>query len=157
MSRFATSSHSRTATRISISSAVLALGIALSGCGAVESWDKATADAWSVTYEVTVAGGSGDSLQDVSYLEAEKRGEDSTEVTEDSVATTDDAKKKASSIWSVESMVTAQKDASIAATPAQGGTATCRILLDGVKEIASETGAPGERVQCEATTPAFKK
>jgi len=157
MTRFATSAHSRIATRIFIGSAVLALGAGLSGCGAVGSWDKATADAWAVTYEVTVAGGSGDSLKDVSYLEAEKRGEDSTAVTEDSVAATDDAKKKGSKVWSVESMVTAQKDASIAATPAQGGTATCRILLDGVKEIASETGAPGKRVECEATTPAFKK
>ncbi|NQD42120.1 hypothetical protein [Glutamicibacter halophytocola] len=157
MSRFSSSDLSRSVVRVSASTAMLALAAGLAGCGAVGSWDKATSDAWAVTYEVTVAGGSGDSLKDVSYLEAEKRGEDSTEVTEDSVATTDDAKKKASSIWSVESMVTAQKDASIAATPAQGGTATCRILLDGVKEIASETGAPGKRVQCEATTPAFKK
>ncbi|MER8026084.1 hypothetical protein [Glutamicibacter protophormiae] len=32
-----------------------------------------------------------------------------------------------------------------------------RILLDGVKEIAAETSAPGERVECAATTPAFSK
>jgi len=157
MSRFSTSALSRNVARISASTAMLTLGVGLAGCGAVESFDKATSDAWAVTYEVTVAGTSNDSLHDVTYLEAEKRGEDSAPVTEDSVATTADAEKKTNKTWSVESMVTAQKDASIAATPDKDGTATCRILLDGVKEIAAETGAPGERVQCDATTPAFKK
>ncbi|UYQ77314.1 hypothetical protein OF385_15025 [Glutamicibacter sp. JL.03c] len=157
MTSFATSSHTRTATRISIGSAVLALGIGLAGCGAVESWDKATSDAWAVTYEVTVTGGTSNSLKDVSYLEAEKRGEDSTSVTEESVSTSEATGKKKNKVWSIESMVTAQKDASVAATPDKDGTATCRVLLDGVKEIASATGAPGERVQCDVTTPAFKE
>lgn len=157
MSRFSSSSLYRNVARISASTAMLTLGVGLAGCGAVDSFDKATSDAWAVTYEVTVAGTSNDSLHDVTYLEAEKRGEDSAPVTEGSVATTTDAEKKANKTWSVESMVTAQKDASIAATPDKDSTATCRILLDGVKAIATETGAPGERVQCDATTPAFKK
>ncbi len=156
MSHFDSSDLSRNTARIWASTAMLALGATLTGCGAVESYDKATSDAWAVTYEVSVAGGKEDRLQQVSYLEAEKRGEDSTLVTEDSVTTTEDAKDKNQS-WSVESTVTAQKEASIAATPDKDGAATCRILLDGVKEIASQTGKPGERVQCDVTTPAFKK
>jgi len=141
---------------MSSSIAMLALGVGLAGCGAVDSYDKAISDAWSVTYEVSVDGASDDTLSEVSYLEAEKRGEDSAEVTEDTVTANADEKKKTRKVWSVESTVTAQKDAAIAATPEKGATATCKILLDGVKEIASETGAPGQRVDCEATTPAFK-
>lgn len=157
MSRFSSSDLSRNIGRISASTAMLALGVGVAGCGAVESYDKAVSDAWAVTYEVSVTGTTDDSLHDVSYLEAEKRGEDSTPVTEESVNTTEATGKNKNKVWSVESMVTAQKDASVAATPDKDGTATCRVLLDGVKEIASETGAPGERVQCDVTTPAFKK
>ncbi|WP_345471433.1 hypothetical protein QMQ05_15370 [Glutamicibacter ectropisis] len=157
MSRFSSPDSSRSIARVSASTAMLALAVGLAGCGAVESWDKATSDAWSVTYEVTVTGGTSNSLKDVSYLEAEKRGEDSTPVTEESVSTTETTGKKKDKVWSVESMVTAQKDASVAATPDKDVTATCRVLLDGVREIASKTGAPGERVKCDVTTPAFKE
>lgn len=157
MSRFSSSDLSRNIARMAAGTAMLALGAGLSGCGAVDSFGKATSDAWAVTYEVAVEGSSGNQLSEVSYLEAEKRGEDSSAVTEDSVSLAADAKDKSKKTWSAESMVTAEKEASISATPGKDGTATCRILLDGTREIASETGAPGERVLCQATTPAFKK
>lgn len=147
--------NNRTSTWLAASSAALVLGIGLTGCGAVDGWNKATADAWAVTYEVTVSGENTDALSDVSYLDSPERGEDSAEVTEESVATTNDAGTKNESSWTAESVITAEKDAAIAATPAEGSTATCRILLDGVKEIAAQTGKPGERVECAVTTPAF--
>lgn len=156
MRGFSSSDLSRNIARMSASTAFLALGVGLAGCGAVDSYDKAISDAWSVTYEVSVDGASDDTLSEVSYLEAQKRGEESAEVTEDTVTANADEKKKSRKVWSVESMVTAEQDATIAATPGKDATATCKILLDGVKEIASETGVPGQRVDCEATTPAFK-
>lgn len=149
------SAINRTSTWLAASSAALVLGMGLTGCGAVDDWDKATADAWAVTYQVTVSGENADALSDVSYLDSPSRGEDSAEVTEESVATTSDAGKKDETSWSTESVITAEKDAAIAATPAEGSTASCRILLDGVKEIAAQTGKPGERVECAVTTPAF--
>ncbi|WP_313810535.1 hypothetical protein [Glutamicibacter sp.] len=139
-----------------VSSAALALVIGATGCGAVKDFQKSTSDAWSVTYEVSVSGGDTSTISDVTYLEAEKRGEDSVEKTSASEATTTDAKTKAAT-WSTEAIVTAEKKAAVSATPAKGTTATCKILLDGVKEIASATAKPGERVECSADTPAFSK
>ncbi|MFK0083043.1 hypothetical protein [Glutamicibacter sp. NPDC090743] len=149
------SASNRTSTWLAASSAGLVLGMGLTGCGAIESFDKSTADAWAVTYEITVSGEAADALSDVSYLDSPSRGEDSAEVTEQAVATTSGAGKNSESIWTAQSVITAEKDAAIAATPAAGSTATCRILLDGVKEIAAQTGKPGERVECAVTTPAF--
>ncbi|MGV2855164.1 hypothetical protein ACNPON_00190 [Glutamicibacter sp. AGC13] len=149
------SAINRTSTWLAASSVALALGMGLTGCGAVEDWDKATSDAWAVTYEVTVSGEAADVLNGVSYLDSPSRGEDSAEVTEEAVATTGGAGKNSESTWTAQSVITAEKDAAIAATPAAGSTATCRILLDGVKEIAAQTGTPGERVECAVTTPAF--
>lgn len=140
-----------------IGSAALAFVIGATGCSAVQDFQKSTSDAWSVTYEVSVTGGDTKTVNDVKYLEAEKRGEDSVEKTSASEATTPDKKAKGAAAWSVESIVTAEKKAAVSATPGKGATATCKILLDGVKEIASSTGAPGERVDCSADTPAFSK
>lgn len=157
MRDFSSSDLSRNIARFSASTAFLALSVGLAGCGAVQSYGNATSDAWAVTYQVSVDGRSDEKLRDVTYLEAEKRGEDSTEVTDDSISATAESKSSKGSVWSVESMVTAQKDAGVAATPAKDGIATCKILLDGVKEIASETGAPGERVDCKVNTPPFSR
>lgn len=149
------STFNRTSSWLAAGAAALALGAGLTGCGAVESFNKSTADAWAVTYEVSVSGETVNALSDVSYLDAPARGEDSAEVTEQVVATVNDAENQQLASWRTESMVTAEQEAAVAATPAKGTAATCRILLDGVKEIAAVTGKPGERVECSATTPAF--
>ncbi|MFJ2618391.1 hypothetical protein [Glutamicibacter sp. NPDC087344] len=141
--------------KMMIGSAALVFIVGATGCSAVEDFNKSTSDSWAVTYEVSVAGGDTSKITDVRYLESEKRGEAGTELSLASGQTTADGQGKA--VWSLESIVTAEKDASISAVPGKGATATCRILLDGVKEIAVETSAPGERVQCAANTPAFSK
>ncbi|WP_459301102.1 hypothetical protein [Arthrobacter sp. TMN-49] len=127
---------------------------AMSGCSFVE---KQTSDAWSVSYEVTVAGGELNSLGSVSYDEAPSRGEDSSTVEKGTVATTNliDAPGKAQ--WSATALVTATKKSSVAATPGPGSTASCRILLDGTKEIATAAAPAGQPVTCASTTPAFEK
>lgn len=124
---------------------LLALAAGLSGCAGV---GEKFADAWAVTYELTVSGGGG--LTDVVYAEAPERGKDSQDVTAGAV----DA---ASQPWEVVAQVTATQPARVSATPDEGSTASCRVLLDGVEEIVARTGEPGERVMCEARTPTFKE
>ena len=143
------------AKKLALGGAAMALALGTAGCGAVEDFDKATSDSWAVTYEVSVTGGDTSKITDIKYLESEKRGEAGTELSLPSGKTT--AEGMGTAVWSLESIVTAEKDAAISAVPGKGSTATCRILLDGVKEIAAETSAPGERVECAATTPAFSK
>lgn len=148
------STSRRTARKLAAGCAALALGAGMAGCSAVDSWDKATADAWAVTYEVSVSGGATGTLHDVAYLQAPARGEDSAEVVEGSVATSSEGSGEKAA-WRTETMVTAQQDAAIAATPGEGATATCRILLDETRELAAHSAGPGERVECSAATPAF--
>ncbi|WP_404287818.1 hypothetical protein [Glutamicibacter arilaitensis] len=133
------------------------LGLSVTSCGMVESFGRQTADAWSVTYEVSVAGGTINGLDDVRYLEAPTRGEDSSETAVGEVATTNDPSNKQIASWQETVMVTAEDEAGVSAVPRAGATATCRILLDGVKEIAAVTGEVGKPVQCSVTTPAFAK
>lgn len=133
------------------------LGLSVSGCGAIDDFNKVTADAWAVTYEVTVTGGDTGSLNDIEYLESLERGDDPVLLSVDTGVTTKARDGHDAALWSVESIVTAQMNAAVAATPGDGATATCRILLDGVQQIAEESAAPGERVECAALTPGFPK
>lgn len=71
------------------------------------------------------------------------------------VATSNLADDASKAVWSTTAMVTATQDSQITATPGPGATASCRILLDGTREIASETAARGEAVTCAAATPEF--
>ncbi|MFT2753902.1 hypothetical protein [Clavibacter sp. Sh2088] len=133
---------------------VLALGaatLALAGCTSVMD---DIADIYSITYEVTTTGPADGGLTDVSYAEAAHRGRPSIvkEVGQAPFAPGDDS---ASSVWSVESAVTAEDWAFVQATPVDGEALTCRILVDGVKEIASSTAAPGQPVTCQVPTAPF--
>lgn len=141
--------------KLTLGVAALALAVGATGCSAVEDFNKSTSDSWAVTYEVSVTGGDTSTINDIKYLESEKRGEAGTELSLSSGETKKDSEGGA--VWSLESIVTAEKDAAVSATPGKGATATCRILLDGVKEIAAETSKPGERVDCAVSTPAFSK
>lgn len=153
MSAAATGIRASFAKKMILGGAALALAAGATGCSAVEDFNKSTSDSWAVTYEVSVTGGDTSKITDIKYLESEKRGEAGTELSLPSGKTT--AEGKDTAVWSLESIVTAEKDAAISAVPGKGTTATCRILLDGVKEIAAETSKPGERVDCAVTTPAF--
>jgi len=136
---------------------LVALGLSITSCGIVESFDRQTADAWSVTYELSVTGGTINGIDDVRYLEAPARGEASSETAVGEVATTNDSSNKRRASWQETVMVTTEDEAGISAAPRAGATATCRILLDGVKEIAAATAEVGKPVQCSVTTPAFSK
>ena len=130
------------ATVVVGSIAVLATGCSLGG------------DAWAVTYEVQVDRPIGSELSDLRVEGAEQRG-DAPEVRRLGAQDTD-TDDGDGSLWRHESVVVAEQHASVRATPPEGATATCRILLDGVREIASETSAqPGQAVHCSADTPAF--
>lgn len=133
------------------------VGVSVVGCGAVESRNKQIADAWSVTYEVSVSGASTSSLDNITYLESPGRGGESTENSLDSAATTPDPENPTVALWQQTVTVTAEDEAGVAATVPKGATATCRILLDGVKEIQSKTVADGQRIECKVQTPAFSK
>ncbi|ROP72671.1 hypothetical protein [Curtobacterium sp. PhB115] len=135
-----------------VAGAVLAAGLALTatGCSFVQ---QQTGDAWSVTYQVQVDGPAGSELSDVRVEGAEKRG-DAPEVHRLGTQKTSTAKTSGSA-WEHESIVLAEQRASVRATPGPDATATCRILLDGEREIAAETSAAGKAVTCSADTPAF--
>lgn len=133
--------------------AVTALSIALlsSGCAFVQ---QHVGDAWSVTYEVSVDQPTGAELTGVSFEGADERG-DSPSTHEVGGATTGTEQSGGSS-WEGETIVLAGGRAAVTATPSPGATATCRILLDGTREIATATSAsPGEPAQCAIDTPAF--
>lgn len=141
-------------TRLAIAtSGALALGLTLSGCGVIDNVKKSAADAWSVTYEVTTDGDAPAQLSEVSYLDAKDRmtKQHTEKVSHVATSSTEDG----TFAWTADSLVVTGDPASVSATPPLGVSATCRILLDGTREIASQTGAPGEAVHCESVTPAF--
>jgi hypothetical protein len=128
-----------------------AASFALAGCSGITD---DIADIYAITYEVTTSGPADGGLADVSYAEASHRGRPSIvkEVGQASFAPGDDS---ASSIWSVESVVTAEDWAFVQATPVDGEALTCRILVDGVTEIATSTAAAGQPVICQVPTAPF--
>jgi len=138
-------------------SLLVVLGLSVTSCSVVESFDRQTSDAWSVTYEVSVSGGIINGIDDVKYLEAPNRGETSSETVIAEVATTNDASNRQSASWQKTVIVTAEEKAGISVAPRAGATATCRVLLDGVKEITAVTGEAGKPVECSISTPAFAK
>lgn len=103
-------------------------------------------DAWDVTYEVTSQDGAATTITDVSWYGAEKRGQAYDTRTVDGGATTP---------WTAEGLVGANDKAAVSATPEGDAVLTCRIVLNGERELVTETGNAGEAVTCETTTPKF--
>lgn len=122
-----------------------ALGVSLAGCGFIESVQRSATDAWLVTYEVSTDSADDTALTDISYLDTPNR-VDGQQETRVASAEAEPAAGDGGATWSVESLVMVGDRARIAATPADGAHATCRILLDGEKEIAFQAGDPGEPV-----------
>ncbi|MBC9943417.1 hypothetical protein ICL81_02580 [Leucobacter sp. cx-328] len=128
----------------------------MTGCGAIDKLQKSTADAWAVTYELSVDGGDDPEnamLSDVAYLDQPSRTEERTSVSAGTVTTA--GTNGGSATWSVDSILVVGDTAKITATAAEGQRATCRILLDGERALASETGEAGVAVTCSATAPPF--
>ncbi|MCW2288440.1 hypothetical protein EDF60_0630 [Leucobacter luti] len=146
-------SHTTLIRSSSVLAAALLVGASLTGCSAIDAFKNSAADAWQVTYEVSVDSTEPTTLTAVSYLDQATRADTRAPVVNDSV--TASPREGGIATWSVESIVIVGDTTSVTATPAEGLTATCRILLDGTREIASETSAAGAPVQCEAVAPPF--
>ncbi|MGP4016706.1 hypothetical protein [Saccharopolyspora sp. 5N708] len=102
-----------------------------------------TGKSWAITYEVSDQGGG--TLSEVSYADSPDRYVD--EVTQHAVP------GPVGAPWKQEVVVSAGQKAEVTAKPTGDLTLTCRILLDGEKELASATApAPGEPVTCEKLT-----
>jgi len=132
-------------------SAAIAL-LPLTACSIV---NQTFGDAWSVTYQVAVDRPQDVELTEVTVEGAEKRGA-SPEVTDLGSQTALASTGGEGALWDREVIVLAGEEALVSATPPSGSIATCRVLVDGTREIATATSAaPGEPVTCKVVTPAF--
>ncbi|MEV4317080.1 hypothetical protein [Actinocrispum sp. NPDC049592] len=98
---------------------------------------------WAITYEVTDQGGG--TLSEISYATSPDRYEHAV------------AQHKVDGPvgvpWKEEVVITAGQQAEVTATPTGSLRLTCRILLDGRKELASSTApAAGKPVTCAKVT-----
>lgn len=109
----------------------------------VSACSNPSGKSWAITYEVTDQNGG--TLSDVSYAQSPDRYND--EVKQSTVD------GPVGVPWKQEVVVAAGQKAEITAKPTGGLTLTCRILLDGEKELAKATAsAAGGPVTCEKVT-----
>ena len=132
------------------------LGLSLTGCGFIQDVRKSSEDAWAVTYEISTDSATETPLSAVEYVDRDGRLEEPKTITIDDVAALPGTVGNSAG-WAVDTIAVAGDDVSFSATPAADVSATCRILLDGEREIASFQGEPGEAVNCVATTPQFEQ
>jgi hypothetical protein len=105
-------------------------------------WNTLIGKAWAITYEVTTQPADSSPMQ-IEYLENPKR----TKKESPHVIT-----KAAAVPFTSEVVINAGEKAEITATPNGGQVLTCRILLDGVKVLASSTAPAGQKVTCTTVT-----
>ncbi|SDH53024.1 hypothetical protein SAMN05216553_12637 [Lentzea fradiae] len=104
-------------------------------------WNALTGKAWAVTYEVSSE--PAQTAVDVTYTESADRFRKEPSQTH-SVS--------APAPWTYDAVVNAGEKASVTATPKGDQVLSCRILLDGIKDLARKTGLPGREVRCETVT-----
>ncbi|MET9626565.1 hypothetical protein ABZX92_03790 [Lentzea sp. NPDC006480] len=106
-------------------------------------WNTLIGKAWAITYEVTTQPAAGAPVQ-VEYTENPDRNKkESPHVVSKAVAPVP---------FTTEVIINYGEKAEITATPSGDQVLKCRILLDGVKELATATAAPGQKVSCTAVT-----
>ncbi|MCI2423565.1 hypothetical protein MOQ72_39780 [Saccharopolyspora sp. K220] len=123
----------------------IALGITvvLGALVSASACSNPTGKSWAITYEVSDQNGG--ELSEVSYANSPDRYAD--EVTQHTLT------GPIGVPWKQDVVVTAGQKADVIATPTGNLTLTCRILLDGEKELASATApGPGQPVTCEKLT-----
>ncbi|MDH2389012.1 MULTISPECIES: MmpS family transport accessory protein [Streptomyces] len=99
---------------------------------------------WYLTYEASADGEGGPGTGEIAYTVSPDRFEGALDTQRVSGA---------SLPWSGESVVNTGDVARVVITPQDGRTASCRIMLDGVREVASGISpAPGEPAVCEVKT-----
>lgn len=104
-------------------------------------WSTLTGKAWAIAYEVTAQ--PAETAADVTYTENRDR------YRKEAPQTVTAAKPLP---WKLEVVINAGEKAQVSATPKGDQALTCRILRDGVKELATATAKPGQKVTCEAVT-----
>ncbi|MFD4669282.1 MmpS family transport accessory protein [Lentzea sp. NPDC058450] len=104
-------------------------------------WNTLVGKSWAITYEVSAQ--PAETLADVTYAESPNRNRKETP---------QNTSTSAPLPWTTEVIINAGEKAQVAVTPKGDQVLTCRILLDGVKELATATGKPGQKVDCEAVT-----
>ena len=104
-------------------------------------WNTLTGKAWAITYQVKSQ--PADTAVDVTYAENPDR---YRKETPQSVTIGKPLP------WQYEVVINAGEKAQVSATPKGDQVLTCRILLDGIKELATATAKPGQKVTCEAVT-----
>lgn len=102
-------------------------------------WTTLTGKAWAITYEVSSQ--PAETVVDVTYTESPTR---YRKETPQNVSISKPLP------WTAEIVINAGEKAQVTATPKGDQVLTCRILLDGVKELATATAAPGQKVSCDA-------
>ncbi|SFR05017.1 hypothetical protein SAMN04488564_102669 [Lentzea waywayandensis] len=104
-------------------------------------WTTLIGKGWAITYEVSSQ--PAESLVDVTYTESPTR---YRKETPQNVSVSKPLP------WTFEVVINAGEKAQVTATPKGDQVLTCRILLDGVKELATATAPAGQKVSCEAVT-----
>lgn len=104
-------------------------------------WNTLIGKAWAITYEVSAQ--PAETAVDVTYTESPDR------YRKEAPRTTTVSRPLP---WTYEAVINYGEEAEVSATPKGDQVLTCRILLDGVKELAKATAAPGQQVTCRAVT-----
>ncbi|QWF77769.1 hypothetical protein [Amycolatopsis sp. CA-230715] len=99
---------------------------------------------WAITYELS-GKAPGETVTELTYAESNDRYQD--EVSDHRLT------GPLGLPWKLEVIVSAGRDAAVTATPAGQAVLSCRVLLDGKKELAKATSpGPGQPVKCSKTT-----
>lgn len=141
---------SRTLPALSASVALLAV-LGLTGCA---SLSRQLTDRWAITYLVELDGPVGTSIGPV---EVHGTVDDvGAGAVHDLGGQTTTLPVGTGSAWTEDVTVVAEERAAVRVDPPAGVRATCHVLVDGEREIATATAtAPGQPVSCAATTPRF--
>ncbi|MFD9355040.1 hypothetical protein [Streptomyces sp. NPDC060031] len=123
---------------------VVVAGVAV--LGSDMTWFKRSVSGagWHLTYEAKAADGQTSQAREIFYgrnLDRYKSGVSTEQVGAVPLP------------WTQEAVINVGEKARIEVRPQTGGVASCRILLDGIREVASGTSpAPGEPAVCEVVT-----
>ncbi|GGU18275.1 hypothetical protein [Lentzea flava] len=105
-------------------------------------WNTLIGKAWAITYEVTTEPAADGPVR-IEYLENPDRYKKQTPQT---------VTKAVPVPFTHEVVINAGEKAGVTASPNGDQVASCRILLDGEKVLASAKAAPGQKVTCETVT-----
>lgn len=143
--------HAKILTAIVSTTAMTGVALSLTGCAFIDKMVTTSADAWAVTYELSVDNVDGATVSNVAYRDTPDRATGQSVVKANQIDVSADG-------WKFDTLGVVGKDLSISAIPPEGVRATCKIMLDKTEVLATATSdAPGQPVRCEAVAPEFAK